>query len=338
MRSIEIEKFIEVLSPIFPMVYRTISKEWIPKTVWESYALANKTDNVYFLGWVNPDAERMTDGDIGIINYIRLDIDIKKWVLEAYGAEPDKEDLIDTINEIKDSIDENEHLKDRSYIVMSWWGCHIYYSNKKGVDMDKEVTPKVWQLAMRRIYELYDGIMEEEYKYSDKAVCNTARIMRLPGTINQKNWAECTIMYARPEVQSPLLGHVKALGQDALNKTKLLSKKRAVEIAQMREQLIANGGWDTDLKYEIINKMPAYLIAQILLPQFKFDNKKNFKNWGKLKWYYYVADTNSICNWGSEEFGWWWTESCWNNHSLVKRQLNLTDADTFKWFESKFNI
>lgn len=338
MRNIEIDKFIEVMSPIYPMVYRTISTTWIPKTVSESYALTNKEDNVYFLGWVNPDAERTTDADIGIINYIRLDIDIKKWVIEAYWTEPNKEDIIDIINEIKESIDSNEHLKDWSYIVMSWGGCHIYYSNKKGINIDKEVTPKVWQLAMRRIYELYDSIMEEEYKYSDKAVCNTARIMRLPWTINQKNWLQCTIIYARPDQQSPLLGHVKALGQDALNKTKLLSTKRAREITLMREQLIANGGWDTDLKYEIINKMPAYLLAQILLPQFKFDNKKNFKNWWKLKWYYFIADTNSICNWWSAEFAWWSVESCWNNFSLIQRQLNLTNAETFKWFEEKFLI
>jgi len=70
---------------------------------------------------------------------------------------------------------------------------------------------------------------------------------------------------------------------DALNKSKMLNDKRAEEIAEMKKQLVANGGGDTDLKYEIINRFPAYIIAQILLPQFVFDNKKNFKHSGKLK-------------------------------------------------------
>jgi len=123
----------------------------------------------------------MTDHDIKTIHYVRLDIDIKKQCLEFMGLIPDEDDIITFTNEIKEKLETNEFLKDWSYIVYSGGGCHIYYSNTVGVDINDRVTPKVWQLAMKRIYTLYDDtIGDEEYLYSDKAVCNTARIMRLP--------------------------------------------------------------------------------------------------------------------------------------------------------------
>ncbi len=59
--------------------------------------------------------------------------------------------------------------------------------------MDDVMTPKVWQLAMKRIYNQYNkaivATLGEDYTYcfADTAVCNTARIMRLPGSINQKH-------------------------------------------------------------------------------------------------------------------------------------------------------
>ena len=332
------EKFLETLSPVHPMVFRKISTAGVSETIKKEEALVNKEANIYFLWGVNTSAVSMTDHDIDVINYIRLDIDIKKWVMECMWAIADRDDILWFIDEIKDLLEENKFLKDWSYIIYSWWGCHIYYSNIKWVKISTTITPKVWQLAMKRIYTLYNETINEEYLNADMAVCNTARIMRLPWSVNQKNWIECEIIYARPEIQSPLLGHVKSLWLDSLEKNKRLSDERAKEIEEMRADLIANWWWDTDLQYQIINKFPAYIVAEILLPEFKFDWKKNFKDQGKLKWYYYTADVNAICNWWSAEFAWWTTESNWNNFSLVSKQLWLSHHETFKWFEEKFWI
>ena len=340
----QIEKFISVMSPDVPMVYRAISKCWKSTTIWESNAISNKEDNIYFLWWVNKNATRMTDHDLDTIHYIRLDIDIKKWIMESLWVEADRGDIEWFTKEIIDALKKNEFLKDFSYVILSWWGCHIYYSNKVWVDINKEVTPKVWQLAMKRIYKLFDETIInncwEDYSYinADKAVCNTARIMRMPGTINQKKWEPCVIFYEDPDCQSLLLWHVKALWLKSLKENQELSEKRTLEIEDMRQQLIAQGWWDTDLKYQIINKFPSYIIVQLLLPEFPFDWRKNFKDSWKLKGYYYVAKTNSICNWGSHEFNWWTTESCWNNFSLVGRHLGLSKEETFRFFEDNFNI
>lgn len=334
----EVEKFIEVISPKVPMVYRSIATTWIAKTITKEEALSNKDDNIYFLWGLSEWASRMTDSDIEEIHYIRLDIDIKKWVKEFLWADIDGWDILAYIDEIKETLDDSDFLNDWSYIVFSWWGCHIYYSNTEWVKIDNTITPKVWQLAMKRIYSRYDLEIDDQSIWADKAVCNTARIMRLPDTINQKHWEECKIIYSEPDRQSKMLSYVKPLGLDELKKKEELTKQRAKEIDLMRQKLVAEWWQDTDLKYEIINRLPAYLIAQMLLPQFSFDGKKNFTKEGKLKWYYYVEETNSICNWWSEEFAWGSTESCWNNYSLVEKQLWLSKADTFKFFEEKFTL
>jgi hypothetical protein len=39
----------------------------------------------------------------------------------------------------------------------------------------------MWQLAMKRIYKQFNVLMGDyEYLFTDTAVCNTARVMRLP--------------------------------------------------------------------------------------------------------------------------------------------------------------
>ena len=333
-----IKKFIEVMSPNSRMRYRSISPEGISLTITEEEALSNKKTNVYFLWGVNETSTRLADKDVWEIHYIRLDIDIKKQAKESFWAILGKEEIYTVIDEIVEKLDSNDNLKDYSYIVYSWWGCHIYYSNTTWVKIDEELTPKVWQLAMKRIYHMYDLAMGEEHLKSDGAVCNTARIMRLPTSINQKYNAECEIYYSSADRQSPLLWWVKVLWLDELNKKHKLSTERAAEIVQMKAQLIASWWALTDIKYEVINKFPAYLIAQLLLPAFPYDGRKNFKDNWKLKWYYYVEDTNSICNWWSEEFWWGSSESCWNNFSLVQHHLSLSKHDTFKYFEDNFNI
>lgn len=336
-----IEKFIQVMSPKYPMVYRAISTEWIPSIVSKTIIDKITDKNIYFLWWVDPDATSLRDSSIKEIHYIRLDIDIRKQCIEFLEASPDEDEILTFISDIKDILEWDDFLKEWSYITYSWWGCHIYYSNKEWIIVNNTImTPKVWQLAMKRIYTLYDNTIGElhQYLYSDKAVCNTARIMRLPWTINQKYWVKCSIVYENPNRQSRFFKYVERIWLDELKKRDVISKKRELEIIEMKKNLIANWWTNTDLKYEIINRFPAYIIAQILLPQFNFDWKKNFKvNW-KLKWYYYVSETNSICNWWSEEFAWWTSESCWNNFALIQRHLWLNKTETFKWFESKFNI
>lgn len=333
-----VEKFIEVMSQGTNVSYRVFPINWAPYTASESTVRSNTTDNIYFLAWINKNAVRLTDNDIWRIHYVRLDIDIKKQIKLHLGHDATKEDILESIDEIKDKLDWDKFLKDRSYINFSWWGCHIYYSNKSPIVMEKEFTPKAWQLAMKRIYTLYDNLIEEEHLLSDKAVCNTARIMRLPWTINQKYWVECEILYSEPDRQSPLFAIITKLWLDALAANNKYADKRDKEVAEMKAKLISSGGKDTDIKYEIINRIPSYLISQILLPSFVYDDKKNFRHNWKIKGFFYVNETNSICNWGSEEYAWGTNDSCWNNYSLVERQLSLTKEQTFKWFEDKFNL
>lgn len=336
----QLENFLNTLSKDRQIVFRSISKDWIATTINKDVALSDKNNNIYFLWWVMKWAQRLTDHDIDLINYIRLDIDIKKQTTIMMWVEPTTEELLWFIDDIKEIIDKDPYFSEYSFIVYSWWWCHIYYSNIKWIEINSEFTPKMWQLAMKRIYKQFNVLMGDyEYLFTDTAVCNTARVMRLPWSVNQKNWQVAKILYDNNTKQSRLFNFINKFWIDELNKLNQITEIRKQEIEDARQKLLSEWKGDTDFKYEIINKLPAYLIAQILIPQFPFDWKKNFRNneWW-FTWYYYIEETNAIANGGSRYFNWGDIESSWNNFSLVKRQLWLDSADTFKFFEEKFNL
>lgn len=334
-----LSEFLNTLSPDREIVYRSITKQWVASTIQESIAINNKEDNIYFLWWVNPKAERLTDNDIDIIHYIRIDIDIKKQAELIFWIQPRVEDILQWIDEIKERLDKDPYFSEYSYIVFSWWWCHVYYSNINWIQINNEFTPKMFQLAMKKIYNQFSKIVEQEHLAADMAICNTARIMRLPFSINQKNWQEVKIIYSNPTKQSRLFNFIERFWIDEIKNQEKIIEQRKLEIEEARQKLIIEWKWDTDFKYEIINKIPAYLIAQLLIPNFPFDWKKNFRNnnWW-FTWYYYIEETNAIANGGSRYFNWWTAESSWNNFSLVKNHLWLDNAWTFLFFEDKFKL
>jgi hypothetical protein len=70
------------------------------------------------------------------------------------------------------------------------------------------------------------------------------------------------------------------------------------------------------------------------LPQFSYNSKWNFKNWKKwFTWYYYIAETNTICNWWSKHFNWWNEKSCWNNFSIIKNFKNWDNRQVFDFYK-----
>ena len=162
----------------------------------------------------------------------------------------------------------------------------------------------------------------------DNACKNIARIMRLPWSINQKNWNECKILYWEKK-ESRLFKLIKNFAEKEQQEKEEIKQKRQKEI---EDQLKKFNKEDNNF-YEQINKIPAYKIAELLVP-YKYDWRKNFNN-GKwwVCWYYYVSETNTICNWGSRHFNWWDDSSCWNSFSLVKNYKWLSNKETFLLFK-----
>lgn len=314
--------------------FTKITIEWI-KIIDLNEALLNKTKNIYFLWGVREDLVywiglRAKDTDIVQKRYFCIDLDIRKKYEEEFGEECSNEDIIqEWLNIAKYIGDLNEYFSEWRYIVFTWNGLHIYY-----VSDPQDISKEDYSLAVERIFRQWDKVVWSKTFSSDHACKNIGRILRLPWTVNQKNWAEVKII-AEQEVKSRLVDSLKNLADTERKEVEDRNRIKQKEI----EQRMATYSKDDNNLYDVINQIPAWQIAQMLLPQFPLN--KNWKNFTNEKWwftwYYYCKDTNSICNWWSRFFNWGDEWSCWNCFSLVKRYKNWTDCKTFEYFKDILN-
>jgi len=317
----------------------------------EKYALKSKVHNVYFLANVRKDLEynwynRAKDIDIIEKSYLVLDIDLRKQFKDKYGYDITDEEIIETWKQIADYIEEeHQYLWDYDFIVFSWNGLHIYYLWEP-----RYISPDDYAYAMERIMRQWDSLWGDEIFNTDKACKNIARIIRLPWSINQKTWKECFVIKER-QWQGLLFNIIESLWAkeklDVMIKREEEVSKQIEEYERMEKmnRLIKWSSYDEDkwkIKkvFEKINNIPAYIIAEKFVPEFKFSkNEKNFHNlkWG-FTWYYYVKELNSICNWGSQYFSRGDVNSCWSSSVLIKNEINWNWWDVIKWVKDNFNI
>lgn len=303
---------------------------WKMKVIDKAEAEANKTKDIYFLPWIRSDLKyewynRAKDEDISYKNYFVIDLDIRKALKELHWVDITNDEIIDLWLMIKEFLQEdNKELSEWSYIVFTWNWLHIYYLNE------------IWNISkedyanwVQAIYNIWDNYWGDPLWYADSACKNIARILRLPWSVNQKNGATVKII-AEQDVKSSLVLRIKEFAWEYRVKKQLADQKRKEEI----EQKLKMSDWDNKF-YETIIWLPAHDIAQILVPDFPYDWKRNFKNkkWW-FTWYYYSKDNNAIVNWWSQYFNWWDSNSNWNNFSLVKNHYSYTNAETFAWFKN----
>ena len=333
----QVDKFLMTLSPLWDVRFRSIDTDGVAQEIDREDAYNITYKNIYFLWWVRPGAEQLRDIDIQYINYIRLDIDIKKQATKALWVEPTKDEILEFIDEIKKILNVNIFFKEWRYLVYSWGWLHIYYTNDSWIELWKDMTHDIFSYAMKRLYKKYNTIVDNPIFEADMAVSNAARIMRLPGSINQKNDQECAILYEQEE-EASIFSHIKSLWVAEKTEREEELRKQKVDIDELKHKILEHSSYSNEL-YEVINKIPAYLIAQLLLPEFKYDGKKNFLSpWKWYTWYYYFEATNSICNGWSRYFDWGTEVSCWNNYSLVKNFLELENREVFEWFKKIFKL
>ena len=326
----EIKKFIEWFNTTWYVEYVTIT-EWVVNVVDEKKATKTKTDNVYWLCWVDKEkaqGKRAKDDDIKDKNYFCIDLDIRKAHKEIYLEDCSDEDIIkEGLNFAQNLKEEDEFFWEWRWIVFSWWGLHIYYVWKPTT-----ITSKQYSDAVGRIYRKWNEIMGNCIYLADMACKNRARIFRLPGSVNQKYGNEVKILAEQENKESRLVGFLPQFSEAEEKEKKEAEKRRKEEIEEMMKQF--NNNDDRNLYNEINSAIPAYEIAMSVLPQFKYDGKKNFKNgkWGFTA-FYYIEDNNSICNGWSRHFNWWDENSCYNNFSIIKNFYSLTNKETFEFFK-----
>ena len=308
--------------------YTKINDSWVI-VITEQEAKENKTDNIYYLDNVSDTVDynnwkRAKDDDIEKKDFFVIDLDLRKQAKDLLDEDLSNEDIIDYATFLSRWIEDDEFFKEWDKIVFSGNWLHIYYKGNADTFSKEEYASWV-----ARIYRRWDEIVWSNIYKADAACKNIARILRLPWSINQKNWAEVFVVLEQ-NTMSRLFNSIKLLAKKEQQEQQQEKAKKEKEIAERLSKY-----WqDWNNFYDEINKIEAYTIAQVLLPEFPYDWKKNFKNkkWW-LTWYFYNSETNTICNGGSQYFSWGWSESCFNNFSIIKNWYSFDDAQTFNFFK-----
>ena len=309
--------------------YTKIDSNWI-KVITEKEALTNKESNIYYLNWVIDSKDysnwrRAKDEDIELKDIFVLDIDMRNAIQED-GEIISNEDIKNEWLQLIKSLESlDEYFNEWHKIIFTWNWLHIIYKWTP-----TKFTKEQYSMWVNRIYKQWDKFVWVKYWKCDFACKNIARILRLPWSINQKNWALVEII-AEQKKESRLFNMIKAFAEKEQEEINIEELKRKKEI----EDNLKHYGDKWNEFYQEINLIPAYQIAQILIPEFPLNrNWKNFNNkkqW--LTWYFYNKSTNTIVNGWSRHFNFWWSESCFNNFSLVKHFKGWSDREVFLFFK-----
>ncbi len=280
--------------------------------------------NVFFLaGLKEPLNRRASDNDISVKNYFVLDLDVRS------NSEDDISD-----EEIKACADILEETLDWtpfstwSYINYSGNGLHIYYIWK-----DIQATARQYSDWVGYIYKEWEKIVENQLFSPDYACRNIWRIMRLPWSVNQKNWKKVEVIKER-NVESKLISFIPQFAEkeEAIKEKEIEERRqRALEVRESVSSRWRSSIWDD------IDTIPAYQISEWLLPEFKYTWNRNFlsgnKSWNKYTAFYYSESRNCIINGGSRHYNWWDSNSWWWPFDLVKRFKGWSDKETFEFFK-----
>ena len=73
---------------------------------------------------------------------------------------------------------------------------HLYYVGET-LKVPQDITAREYQAAVKLLYETFEKIVDAKYLVPDYACRNIARIMRLPGSVNQKTGKRVEILAER---------------------------------------------------------------------------------------------------------------------------------------------
>lgn len=305
-------------------------------------------ENIYFLSWVKSKDKRNDDNDILVKSSFVIDLDIRSYFREKEKIEIEDEEIKDIAKTLSEFLKNAKYWLDKwRYIIFSWNWLHIYYIGEEV----ENLNPKYYSLWVKKYYELFEEYIDCEYMIPDYACRNLARIMRLPDTINQKNFKRVEILYEQ-DCNAPMIKSLcevwKKYESVLHERQKEEAKKKIKEYeTSFRMNALTYGEdwtknkWKLEEKIAKINWIPAYLVSMALLPEFTFHhNQKNFLNekW-EYTWFFYNDKTNTICNWWSHHYAWWDANSCYSPLILVHKFFWHSNwRDTFLFFTNNFKI
>lgn len=286
----------------------------------ESYANANPDRDLYFLAGVKPGVTgRAGDHDIAIKNYLVFDFDIRSFE-KKNNRQIDDTQLRGIAERILQSLDNHKLLKTYSYAVLSGNGLHVYFIGKAIQVSDIFL----FKAGMR---QYIDHINQVSPMPADKACINPGRIIRIPGSVNQKNGFKTN--FIRNEYkESPLTSGIIRLGQERI---RLLEEEAKIAV---KEKIEFTAPDSCNSVYEAINQIP---IQDLVCAEFGWEYKnRHFYGTGerKEKACFVASDGNHILHGGTDHFS--DQQVGYSPFQFVRMLKNLDNRNTFLWFENNF--
>lgn len=294
----------------------------------EEFLSSNKDKNICILWGVKPWINRRAmDIDIIKKNYIVIDLDLCK------DLKINREDIPKIAKDIKNMLDTDENFKDYSHIVNSWNWLHIYYfwetqiiSNNKMKKYFKDWTLKV-----------YDDFEKLTWYKPDSACANIWRIIRLPGSINNKvldDPVQTEFLYQQ-DSESSLIQKLIILWQkreEDLENEKIIIK----DIKNKSKEIWSS--FKNKNKKDLYSEINDIKIEDLVCEHFNwdFDWKKHFTDkWSnKLKWCFKSEEWNFLIHGWTDHLP---ENSIWfSPFTFIKEAKNLDNKWVFNWFKDKF--
>lgn len=295
-------------------------------------------NDIYFLWWVFEFKEwRASDKDIVLKNYFVIDFDLYNNCKKLMWVELDTESIISEAGVIKWLLDKNEYFKERSFINFSWRWIHLFYICDSPLVVWEDIEYDVYSYWVQRIYRELEEYLWEPYYKPDYACRNISRIMRVPWSINSKNWEVCRTLY-KQDSSSRLVQLLPKLWfkekQEEQEKERI---KKEAYMKEYEEKIKKMWFSEKDVYNEINKKVPAWFLATEIT---WFKLNKNWKNFDNEKWWYcwfwYDKELNIIHNWGSQNR--FLNKNWYDPFQIVKERKNYNNREVFLYFKNRFKI
>ena len=313
----------------------------------DEYLAQNKTKDIYFLANVDkqspmrskkekdeknpnkdlikyPNKDRASDCDIIQKKYVYFDFDVYKEY-EKNGVLLTPEDIKQKALECIDKLKDTEFC-DLSYLIYSGGGFHLYF-----ICDALAMSKGHYSIGYEAVSNQLSDLLGLEH---DKSCKNPARIARLPGSYNNK----------KDRSFSPVLVEILKHQNCKSNLLqKILDTGKQLKEEQDNQQIeneirIDSLNYDKEGTYQAINKIPIQNEILCLFTSWRLEKNKNFRTpTGNLSASYISTKyPNVLILDESREFKHLNKKSL-STFSFVKEMHKLSNADTFKYFEDKYN-
>lgn len=281
----------------------------------DKFISENQDKNLFFLAGVNPDVgmARAKNNDVKQRRYIVLDFDIRSDMKEI--GEITNEEIKAEGFRIGKELSRHDALKDWSYLIFTGNGIHVYYIGNPTLCDD---------FFIEGVQKIYNKVEKLVGFAPDSACKNSARILRMPNSYNNKKDKKKVEVLVEQERVSDLLDKVRDIGEQSITKAKQDAQLKNIKFSLQSDSSV----------YEAINQIP---IGQLVAKHFgwTFDGRNFYENGKqKSKACYVPSKENFVVHGGTDHFS--NKNAGYTPFCFIQEVLGLDVKDVFAWFKENF--